>query len=578
MAGQLQVVTIAAPGFYGLNTQESGITISSGFALEAINCVIDKFGRIGSRKGWNTFTSDVSGSPQFTGTVRAIAQYTKSDGTLEVIFTAGSKIYKADDSSGSVTEITGSATITDDDWQIITYNNHAVFVQEGHNPVYYNGASNTYQGYSSPPFTQPTCGASCFNRVWVGEGSTVYWSKILEPQSMTGTGTGQINMREIFGEDDDVVAISAYNNRLVVFGRRNIAFFAGAEDPTGTGFAMSDHIKGIGCIARDSVQNVGTDIVFLSSEGVRSLGRTIQEKSSPIGDVSKNIRDDIVQYSASESEYRIKGIYSPNDAFYLLTLPATGYTYCFDMRAQLQDGSRRVTVWTDINPSAYAVKNDNTLLLGQANYVGKYDSFSDNGSFYRMSYYTNYIDFGNAAVESILKKIRLAIIGATNQDAALKWAFDYNIDYTSTSFVLSEGTSSEYNINEFGIDTLTAATETPSQSSTTITDVDSGVHYSLDFSATLQTGYEVGITVYLDSDTYYYNDQDVGETRTETTLYFPASVFPSEYSSGIVLDNISLNIGGKGAVAQIGIEADIRGGALSIQKMDIFAKNGKLVS
>ena len=574
MSGQLQVVTIAAPGFYGLNTQESGITLSSGFALEAINCIIDKFGRIGSRKGWTTVTPDSA----FTGSVRAISQYTKTDGTLEIVFAAGSKLYKAANDTGAVTELTGSASITDDDWQIISYNNHAVFVQAGHSAVYYDGSSNTYQAYSSPPFTQPTCGASCFNRVWVGEGNTVYWSKILEPQSMTGTGSGQLNVREIFGEDDDVVAISNYNNRLVIFGRRNIAFFAGAEDPTSTDFRMTDQIKGIGCVARDTVQNVGTDIVFLSAEGVRSLGRVIQEQSSPIGDVSKNIRDDLVQYVASESEYRIKGIYSPSDAFYLLTLPATGYTYCFDMRVQLQDSSRRVTVWTDITPSAYAVKNDNTLLLGQSNYIGKYDSYSDNGTFYRMSYYTNYIDFGNAAIESILKKIRLAIIGATNQDAALKWAFDYNIDYNATSFVLSEGTSSEFNISEFGIDTLTASTETPSQDATTITDVDSNVHYSLDFQTTQQTGYEVGITVYLDSDTYYYNEQDVGETRTETTLYFPASVFPSEYSSGIVLDNISLNIGGKGAVAQIGIEADIRGGALSIQKMDIFAKNGKLVS
>jgi hypothetical protein len=506
---QLQAVTLAAPGFFGLNTQESGITISNGFALEATNCIIDKFGRIGSRKGWDGLNSSA-----FTGNTRAIAEYTKADGTLEILYAANNKLFRLEDDYTS-TELTDAdatdITITDDDWQIITYNNYAVFVQQGHQMVYYDGSADTYNEYSSAPgSTTPSCGAACFNRVWVADDYVVYWSKILEPQSFSGTGTGYLDIREIFGEDDTVTAITAYNNRLVIFGRRNIAFFAGAEDPTGTSFMMTDHIKGIGCIARDSVQNVGSDVVFLASDGVRTVGRTIQEQSSPIGDVSKNVRDDIVQYVAGESEFRIKSIYSPTDAFYLLTLPATGYTYCFDMRVPLQDGSRRVTLWTDITPSAFTVRKNNDLLVGKNGYIGRYTGYTDNGTTYRMSYFTNYFDFGNSTQETILKKIRLAVIGATKQDAALKWAFDYNIDYSATSFVLSEGITSEYNVDE------------------------------------------------------YFSDDD---TDNE-----------AEYSSGIILDNIALNIGGRGAVIQIGIEADIEGGALSLQKMDIFAKSGKLVS
>ena len=44
---QLITTSIAAPGFYGLNTQESSVTLSSGYALEATNCVIDIHGRLG---------------------------------------------------------------------------------------------------------------------------------------------------------------------------------------------------------------------------------------------------------------------------------------------------------------------------------------------------------------------------------------------------------------------------------------------------------------------------------------------------------------------------------------------------
>ena len=68
MAEQLLTGSIAAPGFYGLNTQDSSIQLSSGYALEAFNCVIDQYGRIGARKGW----SKVNTSAASTGSFKAI--------------------------------------------------------------------------------------------------------------------------------------------------------------------------------------------------------------------------------------------------------------------------------------------------------------------------------------------------------------------------------------------------------------------------------------------------------------------------------------------------------------------------
>ena len=52
MSQTLQTVSISAPGFFGLNTQDSPLDLAAGFALVATNCVIDQYGRIGSRKGW----------------------------------------------------------------------------------------------------------------------------------------------------------------------------------------------------------------------------------------------------------------------------------------------------------------------------------------------------------------------------------------------------------------------------------------------------------------------------------------------------------------------------------------------
>lgn len=511
MASPLQAITLAAPGFYGLNTQESGITLASGFALEAKNCIIDKFGRIGARKGWTPLSNT---SASVTGSVRAIEEHVESSGALTVLFTANNKLWYIDGSDNPQEILPQSGTpitITEDDWQIISYNNKALFVQQDHEMVYYDGSTQTYyEPTDAPASSTPSCGAACFNRAWVADDYTVYWSKILDPITFTGTGTGYINIREVFGEDDKVTAITEYNNRLVIFGNKNIAIFTGADDPTGTGFAMVDHIKGVGCIARDSVQSIGTDVVFLAADGVRALGRTIQETSAPLRDISKNVRDDVVSYATSEPKTRIKAVYSPADAFYLLTFPTGNLTFVFDVRAPLQDGSFRVTQWTSINPTAFALKRDNTLLLGQVGYVGQYTGYNDNGATYQLSYFTNYFDFDSPTTEKLLKKMRLAILGGVGQVALLKYAFDYGTDYEFRQFQLSTGQTYEYNVDQ------------------------------------------------------YFSDDSINNE--------------AEYTSGQILDNISINVGGKGAVMQIGIESTIDGGALSIQKMDIFAKTGKLVT
>ena len=59
MAKPIISAAISAPAFYGLNTQESGVTLQEGFALLADNSVIDKQGRLSARKGWKTLPNKV---------------------------------------------------------------------------------------------------------------------------------------------------------------------------------------------------------------------------------------------------------------------------------------------------------------------------------------------------------------------------------------------------------------------------------------------------------------------------------------------------------------------------------------
>ena len=105
MAENALTGSIAAPGFYGLNSQDSSIQLNSGFALRAENCVIDKYGRIGARKGWTKVNSSAFNSSH----VRTIHEFVKADGNL-TFAAANNKIYGTLPSSSTYAEYPVAST------------------------------------------------------------------------------------------------------------------------------------------------------------------------------------------------------------------------------------------------------------------------------------------------------------------------------------------------------------------------------------------------------------------------------------------------------------------------------------
>jgi hypothetical protein len=246
------------------------------------------------------------------------------------------------------------------------------------------------------------------------------------------------------------MALAAHNGFLIVFGRNNIAIYGNPIDVTQ--LTLVEYIPNVGCIARDSVVSTGTDLIFLSDAGVRSLTRVIQEKSLPFRDISKNVRDELIANVASEGSIAaIKGIYYNRDAFYLLALPTSKIVYCFDTRSALQDGSNRVTIWNNIEPRSFVVTDSKDLYIGKPGYIGKYFGHSDNTVAYRLQYYTNHFDFDQPSLIKILKKIGFVIIGGTGSAIAVKYGFDYAENYRSVTKILAGGTAYEYNTAEYNI-------------------------------------------------------------------------------------------------------------------------------
>ena len=73
-----------------------------------------------------------------------------------------------------------------------------------------------------------------------------------------------------------------------------------------------------------------------------------------------------------------------------------------------------------------------------------------------------------------------------------------------------------------------------------------------------------------------YRSQSVQIPLQGTSYYNIGEYGIAEYSDGIALQTLTVNATGYGKIVQTGYESDINGAPLSIQKIEIQAKNGKL--
>ena len=212
--------------------------------------------------------------------------------------------------------------------------------------------------------------------------------------------------------------------------------------------ALSDTILNIGCVGRDAVQSTGKDLLFLDFSGVRSLSRTIQEKSAPIGDISRNVNSEIKSRIKTETG-NIKAIYDPNNSFYLVNFPTVGVVYCFDTRYPLDNGSYRTTTWTQMRPLSFALTDDDELFLGVATGIAKYDSYTDDASSYALQYFSHPLSFGDPSRLKFLKKVNVTTFSGENANVSLNWAYDYRGDYRTQVYTLPDFVGALYNISEF---------------------------------------------------------------------------------------------------------------------------------
>lgn len=463
----LQNIAMSVPGFQGLNTELASGLIGPEWATVLVNAVIDNNGRVSARQGWDNAMSTTIAA-QF----KTIFEYVKADGSVELHGHAGTALYKSTDSGATWSAVTGTASPgSSEPVRYFNFNDQLVAIQKGEAPAIYTGT--TFVTVADVNAPTGGVGTAAFGRMWIvdSDGHTLQYSALLDATDWTSSDSGSLDMFNIWPDTDTMTAVTSFNGGLVVFGKKSVIVWTdGAGSALGidpVSMYVVDVLRGVGCVATDSVQHVDADLWFLSDVGLQSFGRLIQEKSNPIQNLSYNVQGQLLSYMSAANLALLRSAYSPRDRLYLLsfpsgTYPETGRCFAFDTRGRLQDGSARcMGTWTLV-PTAMTVRRSGALGLQtvgdgtNANY-GVYDGQLDDGSSYLFDYESGWLDVTKAGYKIIPKKYTGVFFTDNDITVGFKYALDFSDAFTTRSRTFTSGAvgggewgSGEWAVAEFG--------------------------------------------------------------------------------------------------------------------------------
>jgi len=456
MAKSLTPISIVGPGSLGLNTKSSSLEIGPEYCTTVRNAVIANTGVLAARDGYvaQNSTEIANGEP-----IKVLHDYIDTNEQSRIISTANNQIFEG---TSSPTEVTGTITTpTGDNWKFVNFAGKCVGVQAGHSPIIKTGSGNFSDISFDIVVNDPIDALSAFGRVWYVEADrqTIRYSDLLQEDVLDTGSSGVLNMYTVWGNgNDEIVSLAEFNNYIVIFGRKQIVLFSGGEDPN-TSLQIVDIVNNTGCIARDSVQNIGNDILFLSEKGVISLARNIQAggdiRSLPFANFAENVSDFLATFSLSEPEQNIKSCYKPDDGYYLITFPNSDRVFYFNLRYPAPDNTARVFVWTGINPTALLVDRSDDLYIGKPGVIGFYDGYSDDGQEYDLFFKTGFTSGGeqDRTIKKIPKQAVTIIRGGYSTEITFLWSYDFlpTVYDNETQEVFIESGASEYGISEYNI-------------------------------------------------------------------------------------------------------------------------------
>lgn len=365
-----------------------------------------------------------------------------------------------DDGLSTINEIQPTNGLTN--CQVVTFKDSILVFSKGDAPTIYTNGSvsklSDVPGYTPPQddtniYVQELDGdiaCSAYGRLWVsGAGNdynTIYYSDLLVPyQWYDGTTAnngmpadarntgGIIDVSEYWPNGSDKIqGIAAHNGFLVVFGVNSILIYSGAQgDPAGdNGLKLEDAIRDVGLVNQDAMCNIGTDLLFVDSLGVRSLGRVIQEKSTPISEPSLNVAT-IIREDIANNRDTVRLMHMNSKSLAVCLFPSTQESYVFQLGQPGMTGGLRTTKWLDCDfmdsVTVRSPEGNQELLAGRNDRgVNVYYGYSQPAP-YKMAYESTTLLGGDVLMRRMVpKSVSFSYKSEEANDLSIQWGFGSN--------------------------------------------------------------------------------------------------------------------------------------------------------
>lgn len=216
--------------------------------------------------------------------------------------------------------------------------------------------------------------------MWSVTTSLLEYSAINDPTTWsnpTGNGTsGFINMTNNDANNDALIGIQQYQDRIAVYTRKNLQIWLLSVTPTDNTYVQS--VQNTGALSNRSIQQYGNiDVFYLDTSGVRSVRARDASNAPAVNDVGVSIDAFIQAFTAGLTGKQIGracSVIEPIDGRYWLAMNNRIFTYSFFPGSKIsawtyydltdEIGSADITEMVRSGNRIYLRSGDTILLYG----------------------------------------------------------------------------------------------------------------------------------------------------------------------------------------------------------------------
>jgi hypothetical protein len=319
--------------------------------------------------------------------------------------------------------------VTDDDGVTTDYGYPQV--------VYWDGEASSLR--EVPNFPEQTVAATQLevwnHRLFVLAGNSIYYSKLGDGTDFTHTTSGSM---DVYPDDGDVsVGMKEHKGMLVIFKQKHIyRLLAGVPNTADSKWSLELVTRNSGAISGESIVSVLDDLIFLSTEGLTTLGAAERLGDFETVLLSKNIAE---LRGMKLSTRRFPAVYWPKKSQYWISVDTDDdgvldKTYVLDMRGALEKKLKWTVFDGAVVGSAFAiveVGGVNELYIGSDNLYKLDESvWEDDGVSYTTVIKSKEFDINLPSHRKELLRWGIEFVKRT---AALTLSVDLNFDGDQTA-------------------------------------------------------------------------------------------------------------------------------------------------